>query len=105
MNIGKSNPDVWNSIVYIGERQDFFRLAKGLLAGILSLAEKEPSFDEKLSKSKIYVLGTVNGEVIQKIALIYKDSPTYEWLEKQLGKTDAESEEELDRILDEKRNA
>jgi hypothetical protein len=99
MKHNKDNPDVWNSIAYIGERQDFFRFAKSLISGLISLAEMQENtnLQEKLNKSKIYVLGTIKGIPIQRVILVWKDSETYKLLESQAQF--AMTEEELDALL------
>ena len=104
MNLGKQNPDVWNSIAFIGERQDFFLVAKSLIAGAIKVAELKTEEGKNLKKnlenSKIYVLGTVGGIVIQRIIFVWKDSKTYNLLEK--NSQTALTEEELDELLKER---
>lgn len=97
MNLQKRNPDVWNSIGYIGERQDFFRFAKSLLAGFTDFISKDSNFEKNMEHTSVYVVGTVGGVVIQRILFVWKNSRTGKLLDKHAKF--AITEEELDELL------
>jgi hypothetical protein len=89
--------DIWNSIGYIGERSDFFRFSQTLVKRLTEFCQKDTNLKVSLDNSKIFVVGTVKDIPIQRVMLVWKDTPTYRLMDK-LGQ-DATTEEELDSIV------